>query len=84
MLKLDLFLTEKETKSGALLPFISRGRPDLKDIFLQMREAAIALGERRVAICVCAPTQLVKICRNACAKFSDNRVRFDFHSEVFD
>jgi len=85
VLKLDFFLTSKEMPDdGAMVPFVTKGRPNLKSIFLQMREEAIVLGERRVAICVCAPTRLVTICRKACAKFSDRKVRFDFHSEVFD
>uniref|UniRef100_A0A7S1ZTX8 FAD-binding FR-type domain-containing protein n=1 Tax=Trieres chinensis TaxID=1514140 RepID=A0A7S1ZTX8_TRICV len=90
VLQLDFFLTAKEIKKQGAgeavkdMPFVTQGRPQLKAIFARMREEAIRGGERRVAICLCAPKRLEDICRRACAKFSDGIVRFDFHSEVFD
>ena len=87
LLELDCYLTAKEMQDCGLcnLPFVHQCRPDMKKIFLSMREEAIRRGEKRVAICVCAPQRLVYITRAACVKYSSNRhVRFDFHSEVFD
>lgn len=86
MIELDCYLTAKEMKGSGLsgLPFIRQSRPDMKRIFLEIRREAIRLGEKRVAICVCAPLRLVNITREACVKYSNRHVRFDFHSEVFD
>ena len=85
VLSLDLYLTAKEMKEAGIssLPFVKQGRPDMKKIFLTIREEAIKEGEKRVAICVSAPKRLVQICRMACTKYSNKKVRFDFHSEVF-
>jgi hypothetical protein len=87
-LDLQLYLTAKKDIPSNLieLPFVHLHRPDFMKIFLKMREEAFVKGETHVAICVCALTlmTLVKLCRNACAKFSDSRVQFDFHYEVFD
>jgi len=86
LLELDCYLTAKETQDCGLgdLPFVNQCRPDMKKIFLSMRGEAILRGEKRVAICVCAPQRLVSITREACVKYSNRHVRFDFHSEVFD
>eukprot|EP00586_Coscinodiscus_wailesii_P022512 CAMPEP_0172518594 /NCGR_PEP_ID=MMETSP1066-20121228/290913_1 /TAXON_ID=671091 /ORGANISM="Coscinodiscus wailesii, Strain CCMP2513" /LENGTH=1241 /DNA_ID=CAMNT_0013301019 /DNA_START=249 /DNA_END=3975 /DNA_ORIENTATION=- len=86
ILSLEFFLTKKDNpkKRSVLNPFVSNGRPDIKKKFLEMRKEAIENGEKRIAVCVCAPQRLVDICKNACAKFSNSKVRFDFHSEVFD
>jgi hypothetical protein len=59
-------------------------RPDIKMIFLKMRKEATLREEKRVAVCVSAPTRLVNITREACVKYSNRHVRFDFHSELFD
>lgn len=86
LLELDCYLTSKEIQDCRLgeLPFVNQCRPDIKKIFLSMRKDAIRKGEKRVAVCVCAPKRLVSITREACVKFSNRHVRFDFHSEVFD
>jgi ferredoxin-NADP reductase len=86
VLSLDCYLTAKEMKDAGIvgMPFVQQGRPDMKKIFLSMREEAIKAGEKRVAVCVCAPKRLVQICKMACTKYSNRKVRFDFHSEVFD
>ncbi len=82
------YLTVEEMReagiSTSMPQFINQGRPDMKKKFLMMREEAMRLGEKRVAVCVCAPKRLVQICKMACIKYSDSMVRFDFHSEVFD
>ncbi len=87
VLSLYCYLTAKEMKEAGITwmpPFINQGRPDLKKKFLMMREEAMRQGEKRVAVCICAPKRLVQICKMACIKYSDSMVRFDFHSEVFD
>jgi hypothetical protein len=55
----------------------------LKIKFLGLREEALAAGEMRVAVCVCAPATIVQIYQEACIKFSDNRVQFDLHADTF-
>jgi hypothetical protein len=85
-LDLQVYLTTKSAAANAIshLPFVHNGRPDVKELFRKMRDEAIAKGEHQVAVCVCAPKRLVMICQKACAKYSDRKVRFDFHYEVFD
>ena len=85
-LDLRVYLTSRNLPPGDMTmpPFVHYGRPDVKDIFRQLRQDAIEAGERRIAVCVCAPMRLVTICRKACAKYSDRQVTFDFHYEVFD
>jgi predicted ferric reductase len=85
-LDLHVYLTAKKEIPAALaeLPFVHLHRPDFRKIFWKMREEAFAKGETHVAVCVCGPTALVKLCRYSCAKYSDSRVQFDFHYEVYD
>ncbi len=84
-LRLELFLTgKKEQQRDSLVSqFTSQGRPNFEKSFENMKEEAINMGEKRIAVCVCAPAMLVKLCKQACAEYSDHRVRFDFHSETF-
>jgi predicted ferric reductase len=86
LLELHCYLTAKEMNECGIsdMPFFNQCRPDMKLIFLKLRKEAIRRGEKRVAICVCAPTRLVNITREACVKYSNRHVRFDFHSEIFD
>ena len=58
------------------------GRPDIKKIFMEMKQAAMDSGEKYVAVCVCAPKAVTNKCREACQRYSDHRVQFDFHTEV--
>jgi hypothetical protein len=67
-----------------LVPFAQTGRPDIKKIFLEMKEEAIESGDNRVAVCVSAPMKLAALCRKACIVYSDDHVRFDFHSECME
>jgi hypothetical protein len=81
---LQVYLTEENTNSHiAHLPFVHNGRPDIMRLFSNVKEEAILNGERRVAVCVCAPLRLVELCRKACTKYSDKKVCFDFHEEIF-
>jgi hypothetical protein len=68
----------------AQMPFVKLGRPDIKNLFHQARHDALRHGHARVAVCVCAPSRIVNLCRKACAKYSDRYVAFDFHYEVFE
>jgi len=84
ILEMNMFLTAKnEANKIAGHPFVQVGRPDLIESFIQMKKEAIAHGERRVAVCVCAPERLVLLCKKACVKYSDSDVRFDLHEEIF-
>jgi predicted ferric reductase len=84
VLDMQIYLTSTDPSSGLSdLPFVYHGRPDIKRLFLKMREGALVSGESRVAVCVCAPSRIVDLCQEACVKFSDARFRFDFHSEEF-
>jgi len=85
-LDLQVYLTARKEVDPATenLPFVHRGRPDIKEIFRKMRDEAIDRNEVRVAVCVCAPKIIVNMCHKACIKYSDRRVCFDFHFEVFD
>ena len=64
------------------IPNARYGRPDIKKIFLDMKQAALDSGEKYVAVCVCAPKAVTDKCRVACQRYSDARVQFDFHTEV--
>jgi hypothetical protein len=84
-LRLELFLTGKkqQRRDSLVSQFTSSGRPNFKKSFENMKEEAIKMGEKRIAVCVCAPAVLVTHCKQACAEHSDRQVRFDFHSEMF-
>jgi hypothetical protein len=84
-LRLELFLTgnKAQQRDSLLSQFLSLGRPNFKKSFEAMREEAMKKGEKRIAVCVCAPAIVVKLCKQACTEYSDQRVRFDFHSETF-
>ena len=84
ILHLELYLSSNSSyRSESVAPFIKKGRPNIKAFFLAARKEAIRQGEQRIAVCVCSAPAFVDICKNACIKFSDRRVRFDLHSEVF-
>lgn len=84
VLDMQVYLTSKDPNSCfGNLPFVHEGRPNIIAKFLQIRQEAIAAGESRVAVCVCAPQAIVSICQKASIKFSNHQVQFDFHSEMF-
>lgn len=66
------------------IPFARIGRPNIKNLFLEMKNEAINSGDNRVAVCVSAPRKLMDHCHKACVHCSDERVRFDFHSETIE
>lgn len=77
---LQVYLTgNTPTMSG--IPFARTGRPDIKALFQEEKDAAIRSNQRKVAILVSAPVKVQELCRKACLLYSDEQVRFDFHSE---
>lgn len=80
ILDMQVYLTGRSPVTGSV-PFARVGRPNIKKIFLEMKKEAIKRGDGRVAVCVSAPIKLTAMCRKACVVYSDDRVRFDFHSE---
>ena len=67
------------------IPFVHFDRPDIPSLFHSARREALHNGHQaRIAVCVCAPQRIVDLCRQACAKYSDRYVAFDFHYEVFE
>ena len=78
----QIFLT-KDVYDEANIPGLQVGRPNIAALFAKMREEAIALKEKRVAVCVCGPKPVSYLCRKACVQLSDSIVRFDYHEESF-
>lgn len=78
VLDIQVYLTSRNAHD---LSFATHGRPNIKKLFLEMRQEAITSGDNRVAVCVSAPRKLTHLCRRACIVYSDNVVRFDFHAE---
>jgi Ferric reductase NAD binding domain len=70
---------ERETNLSAKC--LRKGRPDIIMLFQEMRHHAIESGEKRVAVFVCAPFKLTKLCQKAAVVFSDSKLRFDVHTE---
>ena len=58
---------------------VTMGRPNIKKLFLEMRNEAMAAGETKVAICVSAPRNIMNLARQACVMYSDDSLRFDLH-----
>jgi len=90
IIDLQVYLTAKDVEpmnaeDESSPSFIRYGRPDIKRIFLSAREDALRNGSVvHIAVCVCAPQPIVNLCRQACAKYSDRYVAFDFHYECFE
>jgi hypothetical protein len=81
VLDMQIYLTGDAKPSGPV-PFARFGRPDIKILFEEMRSDALASGDQKVAVCVSAPHKLMSLCHRACVLYSDDKVRFDFHSEA--
>jgi hypothetical protein len=81
VLDMQVYLTGK-SPGASQIPYARYGRPDIKKIFLEMKNEAKNEGDRHVAVCVSAPKSLTDLCRKACTLYSDDAVQFDFHSEV--
>ncbi|KAL3904528.1 MAG: hypothetical protein SGILL_010030, partial [Bacillariaceae sp.] len=83
-----------ETGGTLHLPYnLHSGRPDLDEIFEEMKASAEALGESNIAVIGCGPTSLMVSLQEACRKHSANvvggcvqpgAVFFDLHKEHFE
>lgn len=65
--------------NSAVIP----GRPDFPAIFARVKEVALSLGERRVAVAVCGPAAMVASATQACRQATSSEVQFDLHVEIF-
>ena len=82
--------TEANNTQG--LPYnVHQGRPDLDEIFKDMKMAAQTLGETNIAVIGCGPPALMAALEEACRKHSASVVScqkggvfFDLHKEHFD
>ena len=79
---MQIYLTSQQFPTSLQIPNARYGRPDIKKIFIEMKQAALDSGEKYVAVCICAPKAVTDKCREACQRYSDDRVQFDFHTEV--
>jgi hypothetical protein len=80
VLETHVYLTGQKSVPETLR-FAQLGRPNLKAIFQEMKQAAVLSGDKKVAVCISAPNKLMKIVQKACLVYSDDKVRFDIHSE---
>ncbi|KAL7570213.1 hypothetical protein ACA910_020640 [Epithemia clementina (nom. ined.)] len=84
---IDIHLTgvdnDAQNSYSGLIPGLKKGRPNIVALFTEIRNVAIRLKEKRVAVCVCAPKCLSHLAREACIVLSDKEVRFDYHEETF-
>lgn len=82
---LNVYMTKGNVKDNSMVKI---GRPNIDEIFTQMKKAAMDEGETHVAVCVCGPSRLVDSCREASRQYSDGLckggVTFDFHEETFE
>lgn len=83
-LDVQIYLTgAADANNTADLPAGVRwGRPNIQELFQEMKQEAMALGETKVAVCVSAPRQLMNLARQASVMHSDDAVRFDLHFET--
>ena len=85
ILDMQVYITSKQTNQDlSNLPFVYMGRPDIDQIFDNMRDEALKSGLNRVAVIVCAPARLAHVLQVACVKYSDAELQFDFHMEYQD
>lgn len=89
ILQTDFYLTGKKQSDEdekQLPSHVHLGRPNINQIFENMKKRAIRNGESHVVVCVCGPAPLVDACKEASRQFSDTcqGVQFEFHEETFD
>jgi predicted ferric reductase len=90
----DIYLTKSDvdTEASQGLPYnIHQGRPDLDQIFVDMKSNATSLGETNIAVIGCGPPSLMASLQEACRKHSASVVGcqtgvvfFDLHKEHFE
>lgn len=82
ILDMQVYLSSKQANEAlARMPFVQMGRPDIEQIFADMRDEALQSGLDRVAVIVCAPGRLAHVMKVACVKYSDADLRFEYHLE---
>ncbi|CAB9519825.1 expressed unknown protein [Seminavis robusta] len=85
ILDIQVYLSKGQApKNLANMPFVHIGRPDVEQIFADMRAEALGNGLTRVAVIVCAPAKLARILQATCVKYSDAKLSFDCHLEFQD
>ncbi|KAL3917743.1 MAG: hypothetical protein SGILL_004569 [Bacillariaceae sp.] len=84
---------ERANETGVLPYNLHSGRPDLDEIFEEMKASAEALGETNIAVIGCGPASLMVALQEACRKHSasvvggcaqSGAVFFDLHKEHFE
>jgi ferredoxin-NADP reductase len=82
ILDMQVYLSSKQSNEAlASMPFVHLGRPDIEQIFADMRDEALQSGLDRVAVIVCAPGRLAHVLKVACVKYSDADLCFEYHFE---
>ena len=93
IIDLNVYLTKGTTTAvdeelDTKLDVVKEGRPNLDEIFKEMKQTALKEGESHVAVLVCGPSKLVDSCHAASHRHSDGActggVVFDFHEETFE
>jgi ferredoxin-NADP reductase len=82
ILDMQVYLSSRQANEAlARMPFVHMGRPDIEQIFADMRDEALQRGLDRVAVIVCAPGRLAHVLKVACVKYSDADLCFEYHVE---
>ena len=85
VLDMQVYLTSKEANPALNdIPFVHFRRPDIEQIFSDMREEALESDLKRVAVIVCAPARLAQVLQATCVKYSDADLQFEYHTECQD
>jgi hypothetical protein len=63
---------------------VRHGRPDLLDIFTQMKAAAVEGGQTAVGVLTCGPTLMMGDVMAMCDNTSDENVNFECSAEAFE
>lgn len=86
MMDLDIYLTGNDSKIDCENSLFKPkfGRPNIDEIFTEMKELAMKEDETHVAVFACGPIGLMDSIRDACRRHQGVNVCFDFHEETFD
>jgi predicted ferric reductase len=90
----EIYYTGRADHEEDPLPLDTRlfnHRPDLDEIFQEMKEETIKAGEVNIAVFGCGPDKLMTALRECCRRHSQSTVacgrsgvQFDLHTETFD
>jgi len=81
---IECYMTGTEKGVQSSLPGVTYSRPKFSKVLSRMEATASAMGEKRVAVCICGPQSMVDVVRDTAVKHSKNGVYFDVHSELFE